>query len=226
MLSELPFGALLSYSPNGPSEDEPGHSSRRFVAALKADSDYRGEPAVELAVRRLSEERPAPLAPMFGDDVVLVPAPGSAPFPSRDLDIPLRGTTRDFLWVPRRICEALVERELAAAWQPLLIRQQRVPRSSSVPAEERPLPQRHFESLGLADQLPRSTHLVVVDDVVTRGSTLLACASRLQHAFPDAHVEGFAMVRTISNPDEFRQILEPVRGRIHLRERGDTIRRP
>lgn len=226
MLSELAFGALLAYSPNGAPRDEPGRSSRSYVAALKNDSVYRGEPAVELAVRRLREERPASLLSMFGERVVLVPAPRSAPFPSRDLDVPLRGTTQDFLWVPRRICEALVERGLAATWQPLLVRRQRVPRSSAVQAADRPLPQMHFDSLSLADQLPHGSRLVIVDDIVTRGSTLLACASRLQHAFPDVQVEGFALVRSISNPQEFKEILEPVRGTIRLREKGDTIRRP
>lgn len=226
MLSELAFGSLLAYSPNGAPGVEPGHSSRRFVAALKNDSVYRNEPAVELAVRRLCEERPAALDTMFGAHVVLVPVPGSAPFPSRDLDIPLRGTMQDFLWVPRRICEALVESGLAVTWQPLVVRRERVPRSSAVPPADRPLPQRHFDSLGLANQLPRGSRLIVVDDVVTRGSTLLACASRLHHAYPDAQVEGFALVRTISNPLEFQKILDPVRGSIRLRAKGDTIREP
>ena len=42
LLSEVEFGAFLSYSPNGP-ESEPHSSSRRLRSAIKSDGSYRGE---------------------------------------------------------------------------------------------------------------------------------------------------------------------------------------
>jgi hypothetical protein len=64
-----------------------------------------------------------------------------------------------------------------------------------------------------------------VDDVVTRGATLLGAASRLADALPAARVRAFAAIRTISNPEEFSSITAQVIGRIEYRD-GETFRRP
>lgn len=226
MLSEIRFGSFLAYSPNGAPAEEPGRSSRRFVAALKNDSYYRGFPAVDLAIQRLTEEDPEPLRELLGLNAVLVPAPSSSPLPPRDLDIPLKGKPSDFLWVPRRICEALVGAGRGAGVQVSLVRTHKVTRASTALPHERPTPTMHFDSLSVVQFPIEPARIVVVDDVVTRGATLLACASRLQEAYPESHVEAFALVRAVSNPAEFRGMLEPVIGRIELRPQGDTLRRP
>lgn len=179
---------------------------------------------INLAARRLAEEAPADLIDLLRD-AVLVPAPRSAPFPA-GLEIPLRGTERDFLWVPRRICQQLVEARLAAAWAPLLVRKAKVTKSAGAGIGDRPLPALHAESMAVTSQSTAASRFVIVDDVVTRGATLLACASLLQERYPGADISGFALLRTISNPSEFSQILQPVKGAIELRPGGDTIRRP
>ncbi|MBI1379902.1 MAG: hypothetical protein GC161_02295 [Planctomycetaceae bacterium] len=56
--------------------------------------------------------------------------------------------------------------------------------------------------------------LVVVDDVVTKGATLLASALRLQEAFPTAEVRCFAMVRTLGREPDVPQVLDPCVGEI------------
>lgn len=40
--------------------------------------------------------------------------------------------------------------------------------------------------------------IVLIDDVVTRGTTLLAAASRIAEVYPDAEVRAYACVRTLS----------------------------
>lgn len=225
LLSSLRFGSLLAYSPNGPGDQEPHRSSKRFCHALKTDGPYRESPAIELAVERLAGGEFADLETFFSPEVVLVPAPSSSPFP-KQLKIPVRGGEKDFLWVPRRICQALVSAGKAAAWTPLLQRDESVTRSSRAPARDRPSPLVHFDSISCRRDLIAAKRYVVVDDVVTRGATLLACASRLQEAYPEAEILGFALLRAISNSEEFVSILDPVAGTITLRPQGDTLRRP
>jgi hypothetical protein len=224
LLSRLPFGAFLAYSPNGPANEEPHRSSQRLRRAIKADGIYLGAPAIDLAVRRLVEEAPAEILSIL-HDAVLVPAPRSAPFPE-GLEIPLRGTARDFLWVPRRICQKLVEARLAAGWAPILVRRFKVAKSAGAARGDRPLPAAHAESMAVVAQATAARRFVIVDDVVTRGATLLACASLLEQRYTGADISGFALLRTVSNPNEFSNILEPVTGSIELRPTGDTIRRP
>ncbi|HEY6554485.1 MAG TPA: hypothetical protein VI669_14095 [Vicinamibacteria bacterium] len=52
--------------------------------------------------------------------------------------------------------------------------------------------------------------ITLVDDVITKGSTLLAGASLLAEAFPDSVVRAFALVRTTSWG--FSRIVDPVFG--------------
>jgi hypothetical protein len=226
LLSEVPYAAFLAYSPNGSTTDRLHRISQLFVRALKEDAYFDNEPAVELAVRRLVEVRPECLESWFGPDVILVPAPRSSPFPPSNLGVPLRGTERDFLWVPRRICELLTRMGLAPETLELLVRERRVTRAAAANAADRPRPREHLESLACRPQLLAKDRLLVVDDVVTRGSTLLACASLLAARFPETEVRTFALVRSISNPAEFAAMRAPVTGSIALRPRGDTLRRP
>jgi len=61
---------------------------------------------------------------------------------------------------------------------------------------------------------------------VTRGATLMAASIKVSEAFPRARVRAFAIVRTISKPEDFRSIEEPCVGSIHLYESGKTHREP
>jgi hypothetical protein len=54
--------------------------------------------------------------------------------------------------------------------------------------------------------------ITVVDDVVTKGATLLAAASLLAVAFPDAEIRAFALVRTMGLIPDVDRILDPVLG--------------
>ena len=89
---------------------------------------------------------------------------------------------------------------------------------------KRPSPTYHEASLRCHSELvfsPASSTLV--DDVVTRGSTLLGCAWALAARFPDVPIRALAVVRTVSKL-EISSILAPIEsGRIYLR--GDQPRR-
>jgi predicted amidophosphoribosyltransferase len=91
----------------------------------------------------------------------------------------------------------------------------------------RPDARAHFESLdvaGLALSAPR--RILIVDDVVTSGATLLACASRVQDAHPGAQVLAFGLIRAMSRV-EVDEIPAPCVGTITLDPySGLTTRRP
>lgn len=68
---------------------------------------------------------------------------------------------------------------------------------------------------------------ISIDDIMTRGATLMGAANRLNDAFPNAHIRAFAAMRTISNSDEFHEMYTPCVGVITYRSnQDDTIRRP
>jgi adenine/guanine phosphoribosyltransferase-like PRPP-binding protein len=68
--------------------------------------------------------------------------------------------------------------------------------------------------------------IVLVDDVVTKGATLLAAASLIHAAFPDTRVEAFALVRTLGLQPEVQRIVDPVVGTITLNPWAGADRRP
>jgi len=67
--------------------------------------------------------------------------------------------------------------------------------------------------------------LCLVDDVITKGATMLAAASRLGETYPRATIIGFALVRTLGFVEDIDRIVEPAVGTITFR--GDeAVREP
>ncbi len=214
LLSELGFGAFLCYSPRG--ETQEILWSRRIRDALKSDRLILDPPRP--TTRALAEYLAnviggTPLEGFLGPDAALVPAPRSSRL------------VRGGLWVPHRIAEALVDVGLGGSVMACLERVEPVQKAAYASAEARPRARDHYRTIVVGRALARPERIVVVDDIVTRGATLLGAASRLAEAFPGVDVKGFALVRTISNPEEFQRVESPVVGRIELR-RDETFRRP
>jgi adenine/guanine phosphoribosyltransferase-like PRPP-binding protein len=67
--------------------------------------------------------------------------------------------------------------------------------------------------------------IVMVDDVITKGRTLLAAAIRLYEAFPNADIRAFALVRTMGFVPDVRQPLDPCLGVVRWAA-GDARREP
>jgi len=164
----------------------------------------------------------------FGDRVVLVPVPGSAPMQRAH-------------WVGERVAWCLREAGLAAQVWPLLQRRYAVRKSAFAAAGERPAVLEHYASFAVeraassgmsvnrwrrvADPCDNRLTLTLVDDVITRGRTLLAAAGRLHEAFPAAHVCAFAILRTLSRDETLRQLFDPCEGEIRW-VNGDARRIP
>ncbi|MBY0440076.1 MAG: hypothetical protein K2W80_17985 [Burkholderiales bacterium] len=198
MLAPLEFAACYVYTKRGVSDAAAG--ARRLRDTVK-----RGNPdAITRAAERVAQvgvEQP-PFGAFFGQDVTLVPTPGSAP---------RRGNS---LWVPERIACALRDRGLAAAVEPLLERVHAVPKSAYASPGDRPTVEQHRLSLRVTSLLSASAQLVLVDDVVTKGRTLLAAASVLATAFPDARIRAFSLIRYQDYAGDLATALVPVTGTI------------
>jgi len=140
----------------------------------------------------------------FVDEAVLVPCPRSAPL-----------VRPDALWPGRAIAAALVGAGVGSEVQLLLRRTKAVPKSAFQGVGGRPNAETHFDTIKAERGLLTSpARIVVVDDFVTKGNTLLAVVSRAKEAFPDSEVTAFALVRTLGLQPDVERIVEPCFGRI------------
>lgn len=198
MIHVLAFGSCYVYSPRGlrPSSER----SRLLRARLKA-GDVAWLPKYAWRVREQAvDQRQFP--DFFGPDVVLIPVPGSAPL------------VKGALWVPDRLASALLKEGLGQVVWRGLRRVSAVRKSATAPAGERPSVEDHYDSFSVEPSLVPPHRIVLVDDVVTKGRTLLAAATRVQEAFPAAEVRAFALVRTMGLIADVAQLLEPCVGEI------------
>jgi len=83
----------------------------------------------------------------------------------------------------------------------------------------------HRESLSVTSRLPSARAVLLVDDFVTKGRTLLAAAQVLDQAIPGLEIRAFAVVRTMGLVPDVEQIRWPVVGEIRF-EGGDAVRDP
>lgn len=208
--SELRFASLLAYSPDG--EEELSRRSASAVADIKnCVPDYM----TRIGLRFEEAIGAGKFRHFLGQDVVLVPAPRSAPF-----------RTKDAAWPARRICDVLASRQLCASVENWLQRHTAVRKSALTrKGIDRPGPDQHEATLRFVDVLvPPPARVTIVDDVVTRGATLLACARVVAARFPRTEVRALAVVRTMSR-QEISSMLAPVEGRIWL-QNGMPRREP
>jgi predicted amidophosphoribosyltransferase len=155
----------------------------------------------------------SPLAGFFASTDVLIPVPGSSPHVAGGL------------WVAEHLAIALVKEGLGGlAWTGLR-RVRAVRKSATAAPGERPTVNLHYESFFFEPPTTPIEGIVLIDDVVTKGRTLLAAAARVREAFPGAQIRGFALVRTMGRISRVQRLLEPCKGEIKWRA-GDAHRSP
>ena len=185
--------------------------SRLLKTMLKAaDAGFMLKYAVR--VRQQAEDSP-PLAGFFDVTDVLVPVPGSTP------------NAVGRLWAAEHLAVALVNEGLGRAAWPGLHRVRAVRKSATAAPGDRPTVSVHYESFFIERPSIHPERIVLIDDVVTKGRTLLAAASRVHEAFPSAQIRAFALVRTMGLISGVRQILDPCLGEIRWKA-GDAHRSP
>ncbi len=210
-IRSLDFASCYVYAPCGVCRVSA--RSRSLCAMIKAPEPLLG-PFYARCVMRQALDMPI-LAEFFRAIDVLVPVPPREPSrPSREC-------------LPDRLADAFVAEGLARTVWRGLSRVSAVPKSASAAPGRRPTVLAHYDSLGVVpgSDVPDDARLLLIDDVVTKGRTLLAAAMRLHEAFPQARISAFALLRTLGFKDRLEGLLEPCVGRIGWRA-GDARRNP
>ena len=232
------FASCYAYAPFG---DGPlCEAARAMCARLKeADAHWLARFAVQVWRENTANGH---FAALFGRDVILVPVPGSRPRTCAP-------------WVGERLAWCLKDLDLACAVRPCLRRRHPVRKSAFAAAGERPSVLEHYASFAVerkeaslgglakgrqmrppdgsfhgldgrrfrdAGSAPR---LVLIDDVVTRGRTVLAAAVRLREAFPGCEIRAFALMRTLGRGELPWRNPDPCEGEVRWLE-GDARRIP
>jgi predicted amidophosphoribosyltransferase len=207
--SSLHFSACYVYSPRGVSPAAKG--SRRLRERLKGcDARWLARYAMrvhEQAVRQCRYDD------FFGSDVILVPVPRSVP------------SSCETSWAAGQLALALQQQGLAAAVWTGLRRHCAVRKSATASRIARPTVAEHYESFVVESSLRASGRMVLVDDVVTRGRTLLAASMRMRERFPCAQLAAFALLRTLGLVPDIAQLVDPCEGAITWTG-GDARRNP
>jgi len=212
--SEIQVGTFLAYVPVHNGLDTDGkQAAYRWAGRLKQDTAMvlvggeEFDPPIhttDLIAREVSNGLPARMEELFfPEDATLVPIPRASL------------AVEEAMWVPDRFAHALVRHGLGRSVQRLLVRSEAVTRSSTAEKGGRPNAKKHFDTMAVTQLMPETWTLILIDDVLTKGSTALGAASRLKAAFPQADVRCFVAMNACY-PDKFKQTRRPQIGTVKL----------
>jgi hypothetical protein len=208
-IRRITFASCYVYSPCGSSAT--CERSRLLRAMLKSgDTHFIVKYAFRVRQQVVDE---SPLAGFVGPDHVLVPVPASA------------RSTVGTMTVAEHLATAMTEVGLGGGIWNGLRRVLPVRKSATAPRGSRPTVANHYDSFAIEAPTALPPRVVLVDDVITKGRTLLAAAARLHEAFPAAEIRAFAMLRTMGFVQGVDHLLAPCIGEIRWRA-GDAHRTP
>jgi len=205
--ANVPFASCFIYSPRA--SGLVADASRRICKRVKR-SDPLWIPGYAGFVFRESL-RDRKLAALF-TSATLIPVPGSAPcngdsWPSLQLAVALSQVGFQLrLWVGLR-------------------RQVAVRKSATAPNAERPTVQQHYESFFVRPPARPIRKILLIDDVITKGRTLLGAAARLQMDLPPAEICAFALIRTLGFVERMDHLTDICHGFVRWAG-GDARREP
>jgi hypothetical protein len=206
--SSLSFASCYAYSPRA--SGAMAEAARQVCARVKS-CDPLWLPRYAGSVQRASW-RDAELAALFGGGAVLVPVPGST-------------VSHEATWAAERIAAALSGVGLGVGLTLALRRHLAVRKSATSPAGHRPSVREHYESFAVTRPLMTAAKIVLVDDVITKGRTLLAAAARLQTELPHVDIRAFALIRTVGFVPRMERVLDVCHGFVRWAG-GDARREP
>lgn len=207
--SSLSFASCYVFAPRG---DGLLSLQARLLCHRVKESDARWLPRYAGQVAELCA-RERPFQRLFARDAWLVPVPGCVPTCSRST-------------AAGQLALALHELGLARDVWPGIARRIAVTRSATALPGARPTVRQHYESFAVCAAPASPVHrIVLVDDVITKGRTLLAAAARLRREFTHTDIRAFALVRTLGFLTQLDRLLEPCQGLVYWAG-GDARREP
>ena len=204
----LPFASCYVYSPRA--MGTVAEASRLLCTRVKSiDPLWLPHYAGVVCKTAFHDRR---LAALFAHDAVLVPVPGSS----------ASITPR---WVALQLATALSVIGCGQRVWVGLRREAAVRKSSTAPEGARPTVQQHYESFAVTVPVIPANRVVLIDDVVTKGRTLLAAAACLQRELPQADIRAFALIRTLGFVEQLEDVTQWCHGVIRWAG-GDARRDP
>ena len=189
--SKLRVGSLLIFPSQG--QSKVSDLARRTVRfGVKKDTVI---PDTEIMVIPYAAQHLVKIMPGTELEDFLKLAGTLVPVPTSQIQQP------DSLWPGKRIAEELLEVGVGRRIEFALSRTRTVRRSSQSASEERLKPEEHVASIEATAIRSQSGVITLVDDVVTRGSTMVACAALIQQLMPGATVQGLALARVDRDSD-------------------------
>jgi len=200
------FGACYAYSPQG--STEVCGRSRLLCSRVKAGRAkwlrcYAARVHEQVVDQRLFRG-------YFSRSSLLIPIPQSDPAASS---------------AALRLALAVKATGLAGTVWKGLSRVCPVQKSSAAFYWERPAVADHYASF-VVEQAPiQPTQILLIDDVITKGRTLMAAAMRLREVFPSTPIRAFALLRTMGLVPDIERLIDPCEGEIAW-DGKDTHREP
>ncbi len=207
--STLSFASCYIYAPRGAGLLSTG---ARLLCQRVKTSDPLWLPRYAGQVAELCE-RERVFARLFARDAWLVPVPGCSPACATST-------------AACQLAMAFHGLGLAQEVWPGIARRLPVTRSATALLGKRPTVRQHYESFAVGTRRgPTPQRIVLIDDVITKGRTLLAAAARLRRELPQADIRAFALVRTLGFLDRVDRLLVPCAGVVYWAG-GDARREP
>jgi hypothetical protein len=202
-LRNVTFSSCYIYSPRGRGY---GSEAARLLCTRLKSGDTAWLPVYAGRVHDLAI-RHSTLSGLFTSQTILVPVPSSAPSAHRT-------------WAAERLAFALHGVGLGGSVWAGIERRFPVRKSATALNIDRPTVRQHYESFVVSTfstttRLPfEPVKFVLIDDVITKGRTILAAAARLHEAFPNADIRAFTLIRTMGFVAKVDDPLDPCQGQV------------
>lgn len=207
MLFSLPYTSFANYSPRG--QTETSRKSKGVCGAVK-----RGTiPLIDDMINHFTDPNCRIIVDAMNESV-LVPVPRSSPIQ--------HGT----LWPSAVIANRLIGAGYGIEVKALIRRATAIQKSAYASQGSRPTVEEHMATLEVEADLLGPKKIMLIDDVITMGTTSMACALKLQEVYQSAEIMVFSIMRTQGFKDNIESLIDPSEGVVKYFSSGKVFRDP